>query len=256
MQLVIHNKFADYKADSISVELFDSYAFGQIALVHYKDRVQHNQEILVERFVNAQNEMLTYIPYCVHPWAKRVLLYGTLNCEIAYLFALQGLEVDIVLPNKEALYTLSGFLPHFKAIEQHKNIAFYANFSSLKKADYDIVLHLGEVKEHELDALGKLSSKEGIVIYRLVNLYLEPSLALQFLDKAKAFSHILMPFVISCLENSFFVFASKRFHPLADLLLQRVDMLENLTFYNAHLHNSAFRLPTLIQKLTAPYVKN
>ncbi|RDU61748.1 spermidine synthase spee [Helicobacter sp. MIT 14-3879] len=255
-QLLINNKFAEYNTDSLNIELFNSQAFDQIALINYKNRTQHTQEILIEKFTYAQNEMLAYIPFCVHPMPKRALVCGTLNCEIAYLLAKEGLEVDIIMPDKEAFYTLSGFLPHFKEITQSNRISLYDNFLSLKTTQYDIVIHLGEIKNNEFSALGKLANQESILIYRLHNLYLETNLALQTLDVAKDFSHILMPFVVCCLENNFYIFASKKFHPLADLILQKSDMLENLHFYNANIHTSAFRLPNRIQNIIAPYVKN
>ncbi|STQ87138.1 spermidine synthase spee [Helicobacter muridarum] len=256
MQLTIHSKFADYKEDSVCVELFDSHVFGQIARIVYKDRSKHNEEVLIERFLHAQSEMLTYIPYCTRINIKRVLLFGTLNCQIAHLFANLGVEVDVVLPHIEAFHTLSGFLPNFKEIQANNKISFYPNFSSIKQSGYDIVLHLGELKAHEVQALHKLSSDDGIVIYRLENLYIEPNLALYSLDMVKPLFNILMPFVISCLDNSFYAFASKRFHPLADLLLQKSDMLDNVLFYNSNLHTSAFRMPTMIHNLILPCIKN
>lgn len=256
MQLVIHNKFADYKEDSICVELFDSYAFGQIARIDYKDRSIHNEEVLLERFLHAQSEMLAYIPYCTRIDTRRALLCGTLNCQIAHLLANLGVEVDVVLPYIEAFHTLSGFLPNFKEIQNSNKISFYSNFSSIKQASYDIILHLGELKAHEAQALHKLSSDDGIVIYKLENLYIEPNLALQSLGMTKHLFNILMPFVVSCLDNSFYAFASKRFHPLADLLLQKADMLDNTLFYNANLHTSAFRMPTMIHNIILTCTKH
>ena len=40
-----------------------------------------------------------------------------------------------------------------------------------------------------------------------------------------------------------FLFASRRFHPTADLLLQKADMLEPLEYYSVDIHHAAFALP-------------
>ena len=255
LQFAIQHKFATYRADSLDLELFSSQAFGQLALVHYKDRPRHARELLIERFASANSEMLAYIPYCVHTAPKRALLCGTLNGEIAYLLSSQGLAVDLVLPHREAFETLSGFLPHYRELTSSPTIGLHDKFLGLE-AGYDLMINLACLGQVEFQALAKLASKESILIFRLSNPYLEPSLAIEELALAREFFNVLMPFVVSSLQTEFYVFASKRFHPLADLILQRSEMLEELEFYNANLHTSVFRFPRLIQNLLAPLVKN
>ena len=43
------------------------------------------------------------------------------------------------------------------------------------------------------------------------------------------------------------ILCSKVYHPQADLILQRSDMLDDLYYYNSEIHNSAFVLPTYIK---------
>jgi spermidine synthase len=56
---------------------------------------------------------------------------------------------------------------------------------------------------------------------------------------------ISMPFFFSSFCA---ILTSKVYHPQADLILQRSDMLDNLEYYNSEIHNSSFILPTFIKK--------
>lgn len=256
-QYRITNKFADYKGN-IDIELFTSELFQQLALVTYKDNAQNiiYQEVMTQRFHYIESEVIAHIPYCVINECKRALICGTLNAEIAHFLSFYNIAVDMVVSDKEALHTLSGFLPNFKSITQNPLITLVDNFMSLSHRDYDIIIHLGNPKQHEFEALTKLANKSFIMIFRLHNLYLEPSLALNTLYIAKDFGHILMPFMISALTSNFYAFLSNRYHPLADLQLQKSDMLENMQFYNSHIHTSVFRLPSILTHITSSYVKN
>ena len=69
-------------------------------------------------------------------------------------------------------------------------------------------------------------------------------------DQLAAFSSFryVQPFGFSTLasETPLFrglLFASRRYHPTADLKLQKADMLEGLSYYSADMHTAAFVLP-------------
>lgn len=255
-QYHITNKFADYRG-GIDIELFKSDYFDQIAMISHKDSTQNviRNEVLTQKY-NFDSEVLAYIPYCISNHCKKVLLCGTLNVEIAYLFALHGVAVDMVVNDREALNALSGFFSHFKDIQNNDLINIQENFLKLNNTDYDVLIHLGDIKLHELQALKKLTNKQFILIFRLHNLYLELNHAFTTLSFAKDFGHILMPFYTPTLTPNFYAFLSNRYHPLADLQLQKSDMLDNLEFYNSNLHVSMFRLPSFINIALQNCVKN
>lgn len=257
-QYAITNKFADYKGTQIDIELFNSDAFGQIALVNYKDNggQAKRQAILTQRYGFIESEMLAHIPYCTAVNATRALVCGTLDAMIAYNLAQQGIQVDMVVGDMEAFHTLSGFFPNFREIKEHQNIAIYEHFMELKQCQYDIIIHAGSPKAHEFEALKKMANAKFICIFGLANCYLEPSSMLDTLAIAMNFGHVLMPFILPTLTPSSYAFLSNYAHPLADLQLQKSDMLDNMQCYNANLHASVFRLPTFLQKMIAPYVKN
>lgn len=74
-------------------------------------------------------------------------------------------------------------------------------------------------------------------------LFEEAEFEISLKDFGKFFS-IVMPFFAPIFSHKAFVFASKRIHPLADFWLQKCDMIENLAYYNADIHEAAFALST------------
>ena len=61
--------------------------------------------------------------------------------------------------------------------------------------------------------------------------------------------------VLSLLQDCY-VFASKLYHPTADIQLQKADMLEDLLYYHANLHLSAFVLPKVVKSALLGVAKN
>lgn len=53
-----------------------------------------------------------------------------------------------------------------------------------------------------------------------------------------------------------FIFASFGLHPLADISLDRADLLENPRFYNAAIHNAAFALPEFLRRALLGIARN
>lgn len=257
-QYAITNKFADYKGENINIELFNSETFKQIALINFKDNVKNDnrQIVMTQRYDFIESEMLAHIPYCTASQPESVLICGTLNAVIAYWLAKYDIKVDMVVGDMEAMHTLSGFIPNFKEIKENKNITFYERFIDIKHSGYDIVIHCSSPKLYEFEAIKKMVNKKFICIFGLANCYLEPSVALDTLAFAMNFGNIMMPFILPTLTPNFYTFLSNYAHPLADLQLQKSDMLDNMQCYNSNIHASVFRLPTFLQNMIAPYVKN
>lgn len=50
--------------------------------------------------------------------------------------------------------------------------------------------------------------------------------------------------------------ASKEYHPTADIILQRADMLDDLKYYNCDVHIASFAMPNYIRKEYLGIIKN
>jgi spermidine synthase len=65
---------------------------------------------------------------------------------------------------------------------------------------------------------------------------------------------IIMPYNLGNASTA--LLASKEYHPTADIILQRTDMLDNLNYYNCDVHPAAFAMPNYIRKEYLGIIKN
>ena len=65
---------------------------------------------------------------------------------------------------------------------------------------------------------------------------------------------IIMPYNLG--NGTTALLASKEYHPTADLILQRSDMLDNLNYYNCNIHIASFAMPNYIRKEYLGITKN
>jgi len=65
---------------------------------------------------------------------------------------------------------------------------------------------------------------------------------------------IIMPYNLG--NGNTALFCSKEYHPTADIILQRSDMLDELNYYNCDVHVAAFAMPNFIRKEYLGIIKN
>lgn len=65
---------------------------------------------------------------------------------------------------------------------------------------------------------------------------------------------VIMPYNIG--NGSTALLSSKEYHPTADIILQRSDMLDDLKYYNCDIHIAAFAMPNYIRKAYLGIIKN
>jgi spermidine synthase len=65
---------------------------------------------------------------------------------------------------------------------------------------------------------------------------------------------IIMPYNLGNCTTA--LLASKEYHPTADIILQRADMIDNLEFYNSDVHPAAFAMGNYIRKEYLGIIKN
>ena len=65
---------------------------------------------------------------------------------------------------------------------------------------------------------------------------------------------VIMPYNIG--NGSTALLASKEYHPTADLILQRADMIDGLSYYNCDIHIAAFAMPNYIRKEYLGIIRN
>lgn len=239
-EYAIDTKIVDSRSTHI-IEIFESNDFEKVAMIDQK-------HLMLGKYLFMESELLAHLPLCVIPQAKNVLLFNGFNLEIAHECLKHGVSVDYVQSDRKDLDSLIDFFPHFRDIIEHQHFAFFEKVIDLDIKKYDVIIADTLLTKHQIDGLHRMLTSEGILILRNYHPLLEESEFIDSLANCASFFNIVMPFCIplNILNDKSYIFASKRFHPLADMSLQKIDLLPQLRYYNAHIHESIFTLPNFL----------
>lgn len=170
---------------------------------------------------NAFNEMMVHIPLCTHKEASKVLVVGT--CDENFQTQTQKHE------------TTTSF--EFADIST-------LNLKNEKELDV-IIFTEGKIDELLFAKIDRVLKDDGLIVFPTKSFDEDKEKLKDDLKLAGNKFWICMPFAF---ENFTSIIASKKYHPTADINLQRADLLDDLTYYNAELQTSSFVFPTYIHK--------
>ncbi|WP_297811072.1 spermidine synthase [uncultured Helicobacter sp.] len=251
----IERKLHEIKGERHTLELFNSKAFGEIALL--------DEGMLLQNLLYVQSEFLAHILACSHKSPKRVLIEGSFNLEIAFEFLrYESLCVDFLQFDLKVLESLVSFLPHYKEVMESPHFTlipqqskeFLAQNAQESKASYDIIVLLDSKQSPQ--NYQSLLNEDGILMIKSPQILLETLEVKQLLESLESFRVKMPCFAPLSLLQDCYIFASKVYHPTADIQLQRADMLEGLSYYNANLHLSAFVLPQFVKTTLVGAARN
>ena len=240
----IERKLLETKGERHSLELFNSQVFGEIALL--------DEGLFLQNLLFVQSELLAHIAACSHKNPKRVLIVGSFNLELAFEFLrYKDLQVDFLQFDLKVLESLISFLPHYKEVMESQRFqlipqlgdAFLEQNTQESCAKYDVIVLLDT--NASANAFAKMLENDGILILKSSHILLDTPKVKEQLESLQDFRVKMSFYAPLSLLQDCYIFASKKFHPTADIQLQRVDMLEGLHYYHANLHLSAFTLPKL-----------
>lgn len=165
---------------------------------------------------NAFNEMMVHLPLCTHKEASKVLIVGTVNEDIKAQAS-----------------------KHYKT----SNIEFgdTSIITSKNEKDIDVII-LTDVKIDELllANIEIILKDDGLIAFATKAFSKDEEQLFADLKLVGKKFWIAMPFKFG---HNTSILASKRYHPTADLNLQRADLLDGLDYYSAEIHNASFVFP-------------
>lgn len=175
------------------------------------------------------NEMMVHVPLCTSKVAEEILIISNkpelLSAEVAR--------------HKEA---------NLKVINCSLN-----EISSLSDASFDVVISEMDGDEAFFSQVNRVLKKDGQFVtthQSLDNVEANKSL-IKTLGK---YFKIIMPYNIGDAKTA--LLASKEYHPTADVILQRADMIDGLSYYNCDIHVAAFAMGNYIRKEYLGIIKN
>ncbi len=165
---------------------------------------------------NAFNEMMVHLPLCTHKEATKVLIVGSNNEDMKAQAAKHNKVSDIEFGDTSIITSKS-----------EKNI--------------DVII-LTDVKIDEL-LLANISlilKEDGLIAFPSKAFSRDEDQLFADLKLVGSKFWIAMPFKFG---HNTSILASRRYHPTADLNLQRADLLDGLNYYSAEIHNASFVFP-------------
>ncbi|MBD3840926.1 MAG: spermidine synthase [Campylobacterales bacterium] len=166
----------------------------------------------------AFDEMMVHVPMCSHKDINKILVVGSVSDEFK------------------------------QELNKHecKDVTYVDSLNI--EGSFDIILY---TKSQTPDAL-EMANVERIIeqnkgIFCCVGTFIHKDLetAKQELATVGANFWICMPYSFG---HNTLIFASKKYHPQAEIVLQVSDLLEGCNYYNTELQNSSFIHPTYITK--------
>jgi spermidine synthase len=164
----------------------------------------------------AYDEMMVHIPLCSHKNVNKILVIGDVSDD----FKME--------------------------LKKHKGEVTFSDNLDVK-GRFDIILYNKDVPTaDEMELIERIiEQKTGIFVTKGTPIRRDLENAKNELKRVAKNFWIAMPYSFG---HSTLIFASKKYHPQAEIILQISYLLEDCNYYNTEMHNATFVHPTYITK--------
>lgn len=174
-------------------------------------------------------EMMVHVPLCTNKAPQNILIIS--NNAGQFIEEVQkhyDVSADVISANLDALRELSDKSYDVVICEIEADAAVLAHINRILKEDAQLVMKHTSLDEVEANKM----------LMQILGNYFK----------------IIMPYNLG--DGTTALLASKEYHPTADIILQRADMLDNLHYYNCDIHIAAFAMPNYIRKEYLGIIRN
>jgi spermidine synthase len=127
------------------------------------------------------------------------------------------------------------------------------SLSSLADNAYDVVINELSIDGAIASQISRILKDDGQLVTTHPNLD-EVEANTILMKILGQYFKVIMPFNMGNGETA--LLASKEYHPTADIILQRADMLDDLKYYNCDVHVGAFAMGNNIRKTYLGIIRN
>ena len=174
------------------------------------------------------NEMMVHVPVCSHKAPKNLLLISN-NADGMQKELARHIGLEVTVGGLDAI-------------------------ANAQDGAYDIVLidSTAEIARATYAHLNRIVKEDGLVSCLNDSLDNKEATTEQLKALGEYFK-VLMPYNA---EDKTMILASKEYHPTADVILQRSDLIDGLSYYNCDIHTASFAMPNYIRSAYKGIVKN
>lgn len=174
-------------------------------------------------------EMMVHVPVCTNKVPKNVLIVSN---------KADSLEAQMMKHNEIESKSIVSTLEALRAEADKSADVVICEMS----ADAAVVAHISRILKDD----GQLS-----IVHEPLDEIKSNKLLMQVLGN---YFKVIMPYNLG--NGATALLASKEYHPTADIILQRSDMLDGLSYYNCDIHIASFAMPNYIRKEYLGIIKN
>jgi spermidine synthase len=174
-------------------------------------------------------EMMVHVPLCTSKDPKKVLMISENASRFAKeMLKYKGVKTKAIEPCLDAI-------------------------SNLEDGLYDVIICEMESDEKLLAQIERISKEDALLCITHPSLDEVDANKVMMKNLARYFK-VIMPFNVGGGKTA--LLASKEYHPTADIILQRADMLDDNEYYNCDIHIAAFAMGNYIRKEYLGIIKN
>lgn len=252
------------ETDFQRIDIFESKEFGRFLS-------SDGSIVFSEKDEFVYDEMIVHVPMAVHPHVRKVLVIGGgdggVARELSYYDEIE--QIDVVEPDRVFVEACREFFPdNARGLEDERVQIYYEDglrFLRAKQDCYDLIINdaidpLGHTaglftKEFYGNCFRALK-EDGIMVYQHGSPFYdedEESCRVMHRKASHSFpiSRVYQAHIPTCSSGYWlFGFASKQYHPLRDLDVERWKERNIKTwYYTTNLHKGAFMLPKYVEDM-------
>ena len=258
LAILCDEKLYESSGNKQKIEVYESKVLGKILALDGK-------AVMSEADGFIYHEMLAHVPICTHRDPKKVLLIGGGNGGVAHeLLRHKDLQIDMVEIDEEAIEVSKKFFREYEPSDRlNLTIDDATKFiENVDPSSYDVIIVDSDNEAfYTKEAYGKfyeILKEDGLLATQGSSYYMDMSRHKEILKNMGEKFWIAMPYryEMLCYHGIWnFIIASKKYHPTADIILQRADLIDGLKYYNSDIHIASFALPTNIDKELRGFAK-
>jgi len=266
--LKVEEKIFETKSKYQKIKVYKSTDLGNILVLDGNAMMSQKDEFIY-------HEMLAHVPICTHREPSKVLIIGGGDGGTAReVLRHTDISVDLVEIDQEVIdvskkYFL-GINEVYKNPRLNLTIGDGVDFiENAKDKSYDIILvDSTDAKDHATGLFSpafyaqanRVLKDDGLIAVQGSSWFVAMQEHKEILKKMGSLFGIVMPYRYEMISypgiNWNFIIASKKYHPTADIILQRADLIEGLKYYNSDIQRAAFAVPTYVKKELLGIAKN
>lgn len=169
-------------------------------------------------------EMMVHVSMCTHKLPTSVLLASDNR----------DLLMNELARHKESTVTTVGSNDLLEAFRNAQEKSADVIMVDAVTTDSVVIAHIGRILKDDGVVVMKHPSLDDVSANKVL------------MEALGNYFKIIMPYRLE--DGSTLLLSSKEYHPTADVILQRTDLLEGHQYYNCDIHPSAFAMPQYIRE--------